>query len=451
MKKTDLLVIGSGPGGFAAAVEAARRGASVTLAEKSGWGGTCTHRGCIPTKALLAGSKRYDETKKIGRLGISFGEVGFDFPALRKHMEQMVRVSALGTKKSLTEAGVDILEGEAILKSPREVAIERPGAGTETVSCERIVIAWGSRSSRPAGWGLSDRVVTSTGFLARKELPEKAIVVGGGAIGLEFATFLAELGKTVTVVELLDQILPGEDSDAARFLEGELKKKGVRFHTSARVDTIEETPAGVRLTATTATGQVILEGDLVLLATGRSPNLRKAELDRLSIAHDDGGIHIDEKFETSVPGIHAVGDVTGGLLLAHRAMAQGRALAATLFGESFPPHRDGDVPVAVYTHPGFGRVGITEGEARRRGLSVSVQRVEYGANLTARTELLGPGFVKSLFHENRLAGVTVVGASAAELIGAVSLPVTKRMAKKDLVAWVLPHPTLGEILSDFYR
>ncbi len=451
MKKRDLLVIGSGPGGFAAAVEAARRGASVALVEKAGWGGTCTHRGCIPTKALLAGSKRYDETKKCGRLGISFVEARFDFPALRKHMEQMVRVSALGTKKSLAEAGVDVLEGEATLKSPREVAIERPGAGTETVSCERIVIAWGSRSSRPAGWDLSDRVVTSSGFLARKELPEKAVVVGGGAIGLEFATFLAELGKTVTVVELLDQILPGEDPDAARFLEGELKKKGIRFHTSARVDRIEEMPGEVWLTGTAGNGHVILEGDLVLLATGRRPNLRKAELEKLSIAHDDRGIHTDEKFETSVPGIHAVGDVTGGLLLAHRAMAQGRALAATLFGETFPPHRDGDMPVVVYTHPGFARVGITEGEARRRGLSVAVRRVEYGGNLTARTELLGPGFVKVLFHEDRLAGVTVVGASAAELIGAVSLPVTKRMAKKDLGAWVLPHPTLGEILSDFYR
>jgi len=451
VRKRELLIIGSGPGGVAAAVEAARRGASAAVVEKAGWGGTCTHRGCIPTKALLAASGRYEGLKNLRRLGISVGEAVFDFPSIRKHMEQMIRVSALGAKKCLVHAGVEVIEGEAFLKSPREVEIERTGGGRETAGAERLVIAWGSRTALPPGWNLSERVVTSSGFLARKELPEKTVVIGGGAIGLEFATFLAELGKTVTVVELLEHVLPVEDRDVALFLQGELKKKGIRFHTAARIDGLEESSEKVRLTGTSGEGPILLEGDLVLLAAGRRPNLRTEELEKLSIDHDTRGIHIGGNFETSVPGVFAVGDVTGGLLLAHRAMAQGKALAAKIFGSSPVPYREEEIPVVVYTHPGLGRAGITEKEARRRGLSPEVRKVEYGGNMTARTELLGAGFVKALFHEDRLMGVTVVGPSAGEMIGAVSLLVAGRMKRKDLRAWVLPHPTLNEILTGLFE
>lgn len=450
MKEKDLLVIGSGPGGFQAALSAARSGASVALVERGGWGGTCTHRGCIPTKALLAASGRYDGLRNLRRLGIVETGATFDFPSIRKHMDQMIRISALGARKTLEEAGVELVEGEAFLKSPRTVEIVRHGGGRETAVARRVLIAWGGRSALPPGWSLSERVVTSSGFLARKELPEKVLVVGGGAIGLEFATFLAELGKDVSLVELLDQLLPGEDRDTAETLAGELGKKGVRFFTSTRVAPPEASAGEVRLRGTSPGGDIVLEGDLVLVATGRCPNLRPAELDALSIRYDSRGIAVGGNFETSVPGVHAVGDVTGGLLLAHRALAQGKALAAGLFGSAPSGVRDEDVPVVVYTHPGFGRVGLTEGEARRRGLVVDVRKAGFGGNMAARTELAGTGFVKVLFHEDRILGAAVVGPSAGELIGALSLPVAGRMQKGDLRSWILPHPTLIETLGDLF-
>lgn len=450
MKEKDLLVIGSGPGGYSAALTAARLGASVAVVEKGGWGGTCTHRGCIPTKALLAASGRYDGLRNLRRMGIGAAGGTFDFPSIRKHMEQMVRVSALGARKALEEAGVELVQGEARLKSPVEVEIERAGGERETAKARRIVIAWGSRSALPPEWRLSERVVTSSGFLAGKELPEKALVVGAGAIGLEFATFLAELGKDVSVVEFMDQVLPGEDRDVAETLAGELGKKGIRFFTSTRVEVPETVSGTVRLRGNAPGGTVDLEGDLVLVATGRRPNLRTEELDALSIRYDGRGVAVGGNFETSVPGIHAVGDVTGGLLLAHRAMAQGKSLAAGMFGSQPVDYREENVPAVVYTHPGFGRVGLTEGEARRRGLAVDVRKAAFGGNLAARTELAGIGFVKALFHEDRLLGAAVVGPSAGELTGALVLPVTAGMKRRELQSCVLPHPSLIEILGDLF-
>jgi len=230
----------------------------VAVVEKGGWGGTCTHRGCIPTKALLAASGRYDGLRNLRRMGIGAAGGTFDFPSIRKHMEQMVRVSALGARKALEEAGVELVQGEARLKSPVEVEIEMAGGERETAKARRIVIAWGSRSALPPGWRLSERVVTSSGFLAGKELPEKALVVGAGAIGLEFATFLAERGKDVSVVEFMDQVLPGEDRDVAETLAGELGKKGIRFFTSTRVEVPETVSGTVRLRGNAPGGTVDL-------------------------------------------------------------------------------------------------------------------------------------------------------------------------------------------------
>ena len=442
----DLIILGAGPGGHAAAEHAARCGAKVAVIEKNQWGGTCTHRGCIPTKALLACSRQFMNLKKLKRLGISAGEAKMDFAAMKRHQRQMVTLSAKGVQQSLEDAGVDMKAGEGHLISSREVEwMSLEGQGHH-LTADNIIIAWGSEPLLPHGFQTSQRILTSEGFLMFEALPEAVIIVGGGFIGIEIATFLAELGVNVTIVELLDELLPHEDREADDLIRHDLIRLGVAIHTSTRMEAIQETPSGVLLKANQTAKQLELTADCVLMCTGRKPLLHTEELNQCSILYDQKGISVDDRQMTNVPGIYAVGDVTGGIMLAHRAMQQGRSVASYLYGDSSITYRDDAVPSVIYTHPNVARVGLTEKQAGELGLKVEIKRVEYGANIMARTELKGNGFVKAVLCGDRLIGVTIVGEDAGELIASMSLAVANRMGKKELKNWIIPHPSLSEIL-----
>ena len=443
----DLIVIGAGPGGHAAALEGARLGKKVLIVEKKDWGGTCTHRGCIPTKALLACSRRYHEIRNAKRLGVVCENTAFDFSAVKRHQNQMIRVSALGVRKSLQDLGVDCVEGEAALLSPGEVEITLTEGKTEFRQGRHLVISWGSEASPLPGIPFSGRIIGSDTLLGMDRLPESLAVIGGGAIGVEFATFLAEAGVKVTLVELMDHILPGEDTDVSDFLTGELKKTGIDVHTATTVCRIRETDHGVMLEAKKQDKTFEITAEFVLVSTGRRPFLRREELDRLGVAYHEKGIVVDTCLQTSVPAIFAVGDVTGGILLAHRASAQGRTLSRFLFDDPSARHSDEAVPVAVYSHPPVARVGLTEAKARALGLETDVQKREYGANIIARTELMGNGFVKALFHRGCLVGAAIAGDQAPDLIASLGLAVANRMTGRDLKNWIIPHPTLSEVLD----
>ena len=444
--KYNLIVIGAGPGGHAAAEHAARQGARVAVIEKNQWGGTCSNRGCIPTKALLACSKQYANLKKLKRLGISPGEVSFDYAAMKRHQRQMVTTSSLGVQKSLKDAGVDMKSGEGRLIAPREVELLSPEGAAKRLIADNIIIAWGSEPLFPPHIKPSGRILTSDGFLALETLPESVIIVGGSVIGVEFATFLAELGVKVALVELLDRILPNEDKDAADFLRQELTRLGIAIHTSANVETLRETPDGMHLKAAQNTQNIELKADIALLCTGRKPLLRTDELDQCGIGYNQKGIIVNENQMTNREGIYAVGDVTGGIMLAHRAIQQGKSVAGYLTGDKTIRYEEEAVPSVIYTHPGIARVGLTETKAIERGLKVETKRVEYAANIMARTDLKGNGFVKATFCEDRLIGVTIAGDDAGELIASMSLAVANGMGKKELKKWIIPHPTLSEIL-----
>jgi dihydrolipoamide dehydrogenase len=443
----DLAVIGAGPGGHAAAEEAARLGARVAIIERDKWGGTCTHLGCIPTKALLACSRRYAEIAKLKRLGISVSGAAYDFPAMKRHQAQMVRISALGTQKSLEEVGAVRFEGEGGILSPGEVEV-LPKKGTkERLKAKNIVIAWGSEPFLIPGITMSNRVMNSNGFLALPELPKSFIIVGGGAIGLEFANFLAELGTRVVVVELLEQVLPYEDRESADFIARELNKQGIEIHTSTRINSLEEKEGGVLLKGQKGEQTIDIQGESAVVCAGRSPFLNREELDRLGIHYSSRGISVDSFQRTSVKNIFAVGDVTGGILLAHRASAQGRALANFLFGDGTFFFDENSVPSVVYTHPGIARIGMTEKQALEKGMDFEARRAEYGANIIARAELKGSGFVKTLFSKGRIVGVTIAGDDAGELIASMALAVGRGMGREDLRSWTLPHPSLSEMLK----
>lgn len=442
----DLIVIGAGPGGHALAEHAARHGARTAIIEKNLCGGTCTHRGCIPTKALLACSKHYADLKKIKRLGVTIGSSSFDFTAMKRHQQQMVRISALGVEKSLLKSGAALKAGEGKILSPRNVQWTDAAGNAEILQGERIVIAWGSEPALPPGVAESKHILTSDGFLCMETLPESMIIVGGSVIGVEFATFLAELGVKVTLVELLEQILPLEDEDASNLLKQELTRLGVKIHTSTELRTIHETNDGVEIAVVHRECDARLTADTALICTGRKPRLEQEELTRIGIRYDRKGICVDAQQMTNIPCIFAIGDVTGGVMLAHRAIQQGKALASALFGDGSIVCHEASIPAVVYSHPQIARVGLTERQAGRQGLTVEVMKSDYAANIIARTELMGPGFVKMLFHGDKLIGATIVGDAAADLIASLSFAVANGLGKRELNKWIIPHPTLSEIL-----
>lgn len=448
--KYELIVVGGGPGGLEAARRTAEAGKRVLIVEKTGWGGTCTHRGCIPTKALLTCSKYYTDLKKLKRLGINLSSTSFDFAAMKKHQQQMVKVAALGAEKSLEEARVEIKAGTGEILSPQEVKFTDRSGNVQIIRTDNIVVAWGSEPQVLPGINLSGRILTSDGILNLNTLPQSITIVGGSFIGIEFATFFAELGVAVTLVELLDNILPLEDEEASGLLKQELTRAGILVHNATRLMSLNETGSGVAVRAQNNSGQMEWDADYVLLCTGRKPLLNESELINSGIAYDRTGIKVNECMMTNVPGIYAAGDVTGGMMLAHRASVQGKIAAAVICRYDAPPYNESFIPSVVYSHPQIARVGLTASQADAEGLPVEVVKSGYAANIIARTELAGQGFVKAVFHRGKLMGVTIIGDHASDLIAAMSLAVAGGFSKKQLQSWVIPHPTLSEIFSSIF-
>jgi dihydrolipoamide dehydrogenase len=460
-KMVDILVIGGGPGGHAAAVQAARQGARTAIIEQGKWGGTCTHRGCVPTKTLLACSRRFAELKKIRRLGVNIVDASFDYAAMKRHQEQIVKISALGVQQSLKDAGVEMIGGEARIVSPQGVELIATDGITRGFAAKHLIIAWGSEPALPPGVRLSARILASDGILALPLLPKSVLIVGGSVIGVEFATLFAELGVQVTLVEMRERLLPGEEPEASLLLTHELQKMGVSIHTGMRMEAIRDMGSEVELrvcstaisdtdTATagrSATLPLQLSAEYALISTGRRPSLRLEELETLGIRHDQRGIAVDGHQQTSVPGVYAIGDVTGGMMLAHRAMQQGKALAGRLLGDPQFDYREDLVPTVVYAHPQIARIGLTEEEARVNGLTIEVFRNDFASNIIARTQLLGQGFVKLIFQGEKLAGVTIAGDQAGELIASFSLAIASGVGRRELRNWIIPHPTLSEVLG----
>jgi dihydrolipoamide dehydrogenase len=446
-EKYDLIVIGGGPGGLTAAEIAAGKKKRVLIIEKEGWGGTCTHRGCIPTKALLSCSKYFADLKKLKRMGINITEATVDFSAVKKHQQQIVKVSALGAQKILTEAGVETKQGTGEIITSSEVRFTDSSGKGEIFSAQNIIIAWGSVPQVLPGINLSERVLTSDSILNLNTLPASIIIVGGSVIGVEFATFFAELGSKVTIVEILDRIIPLEDQECADLLKQELTRLDVAINTSTKLESMKDTGSGVVMQATKDGKQLELSADYALLCTGRKPLMNTDGLEKLGIEYTKAGIKIDKNMETNVAGIYAVGDVTGGMMLAHRAAQQAKVAAEHICGDGNFSYNEKFIPSVVYSHPQIARVGYTQKRAEDEGLSVEVVKSSYEANIIARAELMGQGFVKAIFYQDKIIGATIVGEDAADLIAPLALAVSNELTKKQLRNWVLPHPTLSEIFA----
>jgi dihydrolipoamide dehydrogenase len=446
-EKYDLVVIGGGPGGLAAAEIAAAKKKRVLIIEKDGWGGTCTHKGCIPTKALLTCSKFYTDLKKLKRVGVNISSATVDFAAMKKHQQQIVKVAALGAQKVLIDTQVETKLGTGEIVSPQEVRYTDQSGQSQSIATDNIVIAWGSQPQILTGIQTSERILTSDDILNMTTLPAGMIIVGGSFIGVEYATLFAELGIKVILVELLERILIYEDEEAAQFLHQELVRLGIAIHTSTKLLRLKDTDNGVVMHAQKNGEQLEMLANCALLCTGRKPLLHTEQLDKLGINYTKTGIKVDLNMMTNVPGIYAVGDVTGGMMLAHRAARQAKVAAGHICGENDYSYNEKFIPSVVYSHPQIGRVGYTQKLAQAEGLSIEIVRSQYAANIIARAELLGQGFVKAVFHQDKIIGATIVGDHAAELISPLALAVSNELTQKQLRAWVIPHPTLSEIFA----
>jgi dihydrolipoamide dehydrogenase len=453
MASFDLLVVGAGPGGYQAAIRAAQLGMRVACVEKDATlGGTCLNVGCIPSKALLDSSELYHQALHgLDAHGVLASGVMLDLRTMMARKDQVVRGLTQGIVGLFKKNKVTSLHGTARIAGPGRVVVAGP-EGTEEHQAARILIATGSEATPLEALPFDgERIVSSTEALALPDVPRRMLVVGAGAVGLELGSVWRRLGSEVTVVEFLPQIVPAFDKSMARLLQRALEKQGLVFRLETRATGAERTADGVRVTLAPKSGEpVLVDVDVVLVAVGRRAFLGGLGAREAGIRVDDRGrIVVDERFETSVPGIFAIGDCIPGPMLAHKAEEDGVVAVEMMTGQ--PGHVNWDlVPNVVYTHPELASVGIGEDEAARRGLAVAVGTFPFTANARARALGATEGQAKVIADpkSDRVLGVQVLGPRASDLIAEATIALEFSASSEDVARTVHAHPTLPEAVKE---
>jgi dihydrolipoamide dehydrogenase len=446
MSEYDVVVLGAGPGGYVAALRAGQRGAKVCLIEKDAVGGTCLNRGCIPSKALIHSAALWKRAQEGAAFGVTAGHLSFDWTRAQLRKTEVVGYQVKGIQTLLGAAKVELKQGAGSLVDARTVRISANGA-TETVTGRAIIIASGSEPARLPGVQVDgERVLTSTEALLLSELPKSFLIVGGGVIGMEFASMLSSLGTRVTVVEMLPQILAMEDPMLVRVLQGALQKQGVSFQLGAKVEKVESARSGVRVHI--GAGAPV-EAERVLIATGRTLNSAGIGLEAAGVRVERGAIQVNDRMETSAPGIYAIGDVTGISLLAHVASMQGLVAAANAAGGNERMDYSA-IPNCIYTDPEIASVGLSEPQAKEQGRAVKIGRFNFAALGKAMCIGETAGMVKVVAdaQTDRVLGVGIVGPHATDLIAEGVLAVRHGLTAAQVAGAIHAHPTLPEALGE---
>ncbi len=454
-KRYDLVVIGGGPGGYVAAIRAAQLGLSTACVEGRGaLGGTCLNVGCIPSKALLQSSEKFaDANKHFAAHGISLPSVVLDLPTMMSRKAKVVKDLTAGVEFLFKKNKVDYIKGWGSIPKAGEVAVALEDGGSQTLSAERILIATGSESTPLPGIEVDEnQIVTSTGALELGKVPETLVVIGAGVIGLELGSVWSRLGAKVTVVEFLDRILPGMDGEIAKQTQRVLTKQGLKFKLGKKVTSAVAGAEGVRLTLEAAKGggEEAMEAETVLLSIGRRPFTEGLGLKELGVAMDNRGfIQVDGTFETSVPGIFAIGDCVPGPMLAHKAEEDGVAAVETMAGQN--GHVDYNlVPGVVYTWPEVAGVGKTEEQLKDEGVAYNVGKFPFTANSRARANADTDGMVKILAdkHSDRVLGVHILGPLAGDLLAEAVIAMEFGASAEDIARTCHSHPGMGEAVKE---
>jgi len=451
----DVVVIGGGPGGYVCAIRAAQLGLKTACVEKRGsLGGTCLNVGCIPSKALLNASEKYAEAGHgLAALGVKTGKVSLDLATMMSHKDKVVGDLTKGVAFLFKKNKIDYVKGAASLTGPGAISVTDAEGNETELAATSIVLATGSDHMDLPGVAIDEkRIVSSTGALALAKVPKRLIVVGGGYIGLELGSVWGRLGAEVQVVEFLDRIVPGMDGEIAKTFQRTLKKQGMKFHLSSKVTGAEITKSGVALRVEPAKGgeAQTLEADVVLVAIGRRPNTEGLGLERAGVALDKAGrIQVDGRFQTNIAGIHAIGDVIAGPMLAHKAEEEGVAVAEMLAGQSGHVNYE-TVPGIVYTWPEVAAVGKTEEQLKEAGIAYLAGKFPFTANSRARANADTEGFVKILADAktDRVLGAHIIGPDAGTLIHEVVLIMEFGGSAEDLARSFHGHPTLNEAVKE---
>lgn len=448
--QTDIAILGGGPGGYVAALRAAQLGAQVVLIEENKIGGVCLNVGCIPTKALLRSAEVYRTLRQAKEFGLRLeGNVTPDWPAIQKRKDTIVQRLLRGVELLLHRAGVQVIQGRGRLATPRTLEVTTADGG-EQVEAKHIIIATGSRPVQLPLPGMDlAGVIDSTGALALEALPKRLLVIGGGVVGVELADLFNAFGVKVTIVEMLDRLLPQMDADLGAALARTLGKRGVDLYLSSQVNRVDPVDNGLQATVATPRGEVKIEADRILVAVGRRPNVEDLGLEAVGVRFDKAGIAVDGQMRTNVPGIYAIGDVTGGALLAHVAMRGGEVAVENALGHAatFDPKT---IPWCVYTDPEIASVGLTEAQAREAGYEVRVGRFPLTASGRALTYGETNGFVKVVSEArfDAVLGLHIVAPHASEMIHEGGLALALEATLDELVATFHGHPTLGEAIRE---
>ncbi|MBU1208228.1 MAG: dihydrolipoyl dehydrogenase [Proteobacteria bacterium] len=451
MAEKEILIIGGGPGGYVAAIRAAQLGGKITLVEKNELGGTCLNWGCIPTKALLRGVELLEALEGSKDFGIQVGEISVDFSRLMARKDRAVKTLVSGVVGLMKANGIAVVKGQAKFISPQEIEVLEEQGGKVAYRARKIILATGSISADlPVSGAKGPGVIDSNGALQLTQIPESMVIIGAGPIGLEFGTIFAALGSKVTILEMMDQILPSEDPEVASALEKSLRRFKIQTLTNCRVKEISEGSKGKRkVVATTGEDEKVFEAQYILMAVGRKANREGLGLAAAGVQCNPNGIAVNEKMETNVPGIYAIGDVTGQWLLAHFAMAQGLVAAENALGHEARLDRR-VVPRCVYTLPEVASVGMTEKEAQAAGYELKTGRFPFAGN--GKATILGErnGFVKMVAEAKygEILGVHIFGPHATDLIGEAVLSMHLEGTAADLARAIHPHPTLAETLME---
>ncbi len=451
----DLVVIGTGPGGYVCAIRAAQLGLKVAVVEKrKTHGGTCLNVGCIPSKALLHASEMFEEAgHTFEKLGVVVGKPKLDLKAMMAHKQETIDANVNGVGFLLKKNKIDAFHGTASIPAAGKVVVTAEDGKTEELEAKSIVIATGSESAPLPGVTIDEKtVVTSTGALEIGAVPKELVVVGAGVIGLEIGSVWGRLGAKVTVVEYLDRILPGMDGEVGKQFQRILEKQGFTFQLSSKVTKVEVSKkGGATITVEPAAGgeAKTLEADIVLVAIGRRPNTDGLGLDKAGVATDRGRVVIDDHFRTNVPGIYAIGDVVRGPMLAHKAEDEGVAVAEIIAGKHGHVNYDA-IPSIVYTAPEVAAIGKTEEELKAAGVAYKVGKFPFTANGRARAIRHTDGFVKFLADAatDRVLGCHIIGPHAGDLIAEVTVLMEFGGSAEDLARTCHAHPTLAEAVKE---
>jgi dihydrolipoamide dehydrogenase len=438
----DVVILGGGSGGYAAALRSSQLGLSVALIERDKLGGTCLHRGCIPTKALLHSAEVADVTRDAGAVGVQATFQGIDMPQVNKYRDGIVDRLFKGLTGLVSAKEITVVAGEGSLVAPKTISVNG-----ELYTGKNIVLATGSYSKTLPGLEIGGRVITSEHALQLDFVPSKVIVLGGGVIGVEFASIWRSFGTDVTIIEGLPTLVPNEDASVSKAMERAFRKRGINFKTGVRFQGVQQSATGV--VATLENGESF-DGELMLVAVGRGPNTAGFGYEENGIKMDRGYVLTNERLETSVPGVYAAGDIVPGLQLAHRGFQQGIFIAEEIAGLRPAAIDELGIPKVTYSEPEIASVGLTEAQAAETYGQDNISVYEYNLGGNGKSQILGTaGFVKLIRRNNGpIIGIHMIGSRVGEQIGEAQLIVNWEAFPEEVASLVHAHPTMNEAIGE---